>query len=102
MFCSDLLDSSSPSYTSLPPFTPAYQLNTSLLCGSTSPISTYVFRTVTKLLGTDANIQLALARSSLQEYPFDVYAQILSAECSVCITKYYQLYRKILHVCPGS
>ncbi len=37
---------------------------------------TPVFRTVTKLLGTDANPQLSSPRSSLQEYPFDVYARI--------------------------
>ena len=73
---SDFLDSSSPSFTSIPPAAPAYQLNTSQICGGASTMFTPVFRTVTKLLGTDANPQLSTPRSSLQEYPFDVYAQI--------------------------
>ncbi len=69
---SDLLDDSSPSFTSLPPFPPAYQLNTSLLCAKNTFIYLPTIRTVTKLLGTDGADQSAIEHSSLQEYPFDM------------------------------
>ncbi|KJA21283.1 hypothetical protein HYPSUDRAFT_55557 [Hypholoma sublateritium FD-334 SS-4] len=77
-FDSNLLDSSSPSFTSLPPFVPAYQYNTSLLCSRSSTIAEYVFRTVIKLLGTYNNPEASTMDSSLQDYPFDVYTARIS------------------------
>ncbi|KJA21289.1 hypothetical protein HYPSUDRAFT_739272 [Hypholoma sublateritium FD-334 SS-4] len=61
-----------------PPFTPVYQLNTSILCAEVPVIITPVFRTVTQLLGTVADPASAMTHSSLQEYPFDVYTARIS------------------------
>ncbi|KAF8910531.1 hypothetical protein CPB84DRAFT_1821371 [Gymnopilus junonius] len=73
-FDPNLLDSSSPSFTSLPPFSPAYRLNSSQFCGSTSPVALLAtFRAVTKLLASDLNPQISMKSSTLQDYPFDIY-----------------------------
>ncbi|KAF8165647.1 hypothetical protein B0H34DRAFT_247113 [Crassisporium funariophilum] len=68
-----ILDSSSPSYSILPPYPPVYRYNVTALCEpatSTSP----AFRTISKLLASEISLGYAgPTRSTLQNYPFDVY-----------------------------
>ena len=73
---SDLLDASSPSFTSLPPIQPAYQFNATQFCGGTAPIDIPVFQTVTKLLGSNLKGQVSNKFATFQEYPFDMYVII--------------------------
>ncbi|PPQ81612.1 hypothetical protein CVT26_002979 [Gymnopilus dilepis] len=72
-FNPDLLDASSPSFTSLPPIQPAYQFNATQFCGGTAPIDIPVFQTVTKLLGSNLKGQVSNKFATFQEYPFDIY-----------------------------
>ncbi|PPQ68172.1 LOW QUALITY PROTEIN: hypothetical protein CVT26_005778 [Gymnopilus dilepis] len=70
------LDSSSPSFTSSPPYQPVFQYNRTMQCSQNDPLNAS-FRTVTKLLvsrpfATTAITPLA-SSSTLQNYPFDQY-----------------------------
>lgn len=74
---SGLIDHSSPSFRSLPPYTPVYRFNYTAKC-SLETMMLPAFRTESKLLASDRayGYPRGGAQSNLQSYPFDMYAQL--------------------------
>ncbi|PPQ74472.1 hypothetical protein CVT26_001109 [Gymnopilus dilepis] len=77
-----LLDTSSPSWTAQPPYLPAFTLNSSVDCLGFRDVTYPSFRTVTKLISSSMDVPLlprsSPSQSTLQDYPFDVYAAPLT------------------------
>ncbi|KAJ7447547.1 hypothetical protein B0H11DRAFT_2202731 [Mycena galericulata] len=69
------LDSTSPTFKALPPYPPVYQFNSTTLCDSDMGPLYPTFRTVSKIVGVNPLVTplSGKSRSSLQQYPFDVY-----------------------------